>query len=281
MHKIGLIKYFNLTGKKQINNSRYKIPVLGKVGYHNLFDWEPWMITLIKKFELTDQSLFVDVGVNIGQSLLKVKSINPGIKYIGFEPNPTCTNYVELLIKSNDIKNAVVVPVGLSTNNEINELNLFNDLSSDGAASIVKDIRPGNKIFGTKYVPIFNLQTIKTNLDFDNLSILKVDVEGAEYEVLSEFRKDISKYKPAILIEILPVYSPDMKERLVRQQKIEALLSELEYSIFKIEFNTIELIAIKEMSTIGIHNDINECDYVFIHKSNRQKFFADFKQWLT
>ena len=41
---------------------------------------------------------YLDIGVNIGQTLMKLKSVNPKIEYIGFEPNATCVHYVNKLI---------------------------------------------------------------------------------------------------------------------------------------------------------------------------------------
>ena len=41
---------------------------------------------------------FIDVGVNVGQTLLKLKSISSEINYLGFEPNPNCVNYLKNLI---------------------------------------------------------------------------------------------------------------------------------------------------------------------------------------
>jgi len=281
LHKIGLIKHFNLMGSKTINQNTYKIPVLGKVGYHNLFDWEPWMSTLMQSMDLATDALFVDVGVNIGQSLLKIKSIYPEIRYQGFEPNPTCNNYLDLLINKNNLKNTTVLPVGIAAHNHAVELSLYNDLASDGAASIIKDIRPGNKVFGKKYVPVFNLKTIKESVDFDQLAILKIDVEGAEYEVLAEFENEIARNKPFILIEILPVYNAEMKDRLERQQKIESLISKLDYLMFKIEYQAGKLSAIRSIDQIGINSDINQCDYLFIHISKMNGIKQKLKTWLS
>lgn len=57
--------------------------------------------------------VFVDVGVNFGQSLITCKSVDSACPYVGFEPNVSCCKLVEDMILINDIENAHVVPVAL------------------------------------------------------------------------------------------------------------------------------------------------------------------------
>jgi hypothetical protein len=60
---------------------------------------ELWMIDLLKIVLPIGNKSFVDVGINVAQTLLKLKSVSPEINYIGFEPNPVYTNYGAKLIK--------------------------------------------------------------------------------------------------------------------------------------------------------------------------------------
>lgn len=69
-----------------------------------------------------DSRDFIDVGVNIGQTLLNVRSIDKDRNYIGFEPNPTCINYVMELIKINDFKNTTLIPFGIAGNDGVEVL---------------------------------------------------------------------------------------------------------------------------------------------------------------
>ena len=50
------------------------------------------MIDILKIVLPIENKKFIDVGVNIGQTLLKLKSVSSEIDYIGFEPNPICVN---------------------------------------------------------------------------------------------------------------------------------------------------------------------------------------------
>jgi FkbM family methyltransferase len=90
---------------------------------------------LIKKKQLPADGIFIDVGVNVGQTLLNFRSCyeNP---YWGFEPNPSCVYYLQTLIKKNKFKNTRIIPVGLSSQNELAKFYIKNE--TDSAGTIVK-----------------------------------------------------------------------------------------------------------------------------------------------
>ena len=60
---------------------------------------EPWMNSVLKDVFKVCEGTFLDIGVNLGQTLLHVKTLEPARKYIGFEPNPTCCFYANSLIE--------------------------------------------------------------------------------------------------------------------------------------------------------------------------------------
>lgn len=84
-------------------------------------------------------NFFIDVGVNIGQTLMKVKSIDKDILYVGFEPNPNCVNYVNKFIEVNHIENCTIYPVGLSEKIGFETLYADNEVAS--GATMLKDFR--------------------------------------------------------------------------------------------------------------------------------------------
>ncbi len=57
---------------------------------------------------------FIDVGANIGQTLLKVVTMDPNRDYLGFEVSPFCNHYLDELITINGLSRCLVVPIGLS-----------------------------------------------------------------------------------------------------------------------------------------------------------------------
>jgi FkbM family methyltransferase len=114
--------------------------------------------------------------------LLKLKSVNSQVQYVGFEPNPKCIFYVDELIKVNNFENTKLVPVGLMNENSLLELNFFSEAETDSSASLISNFRPNQKTYYSKYVPALNYDSLR--LPIDKVAILKIDVEGAEVFVI-------------------------------------------------------------------------------------------------
>ena len=174
LNKLSLLKFFNLTGEVTLNGKRFKIPILQKTGFSNLFVTETWMIKILEVVLPIDNKKFVDVGVNIGQTLLKLRSVSSEISYIGFEPNPMCVNYSAKLIKENEFKNTILIPSGISEKTELGKLNFYSPSETDSSASMIEDFRFNQKTFRQEFVPLFDLNRLKSAIDLDSISILKI-----------------------------------------------------------------------------------------------------------
>ncbi len=105
LNKFGLLKILNLSFKITVNNNSFKIPVIAGIGFNNLFMSEVWMVQVLEKITKLKHGTFIDVGVNIGQTLIKLRSVDKEREYLGFEPNPLCVFYTEELIKKIIFKN--------------------------------------------------------------------------------------------------------------------------------------------------------------------------------
>lgn len=90
----------------------------------------------------TPETLLVDVGVNIGQTLIKYALLaGPNCRYIGFEPNVKAAAYVDEVIARNALSLASVVPIGLSEDKRLTHLLMTSVGSTDPAASVDPLIR--------------------------------------------------------------------------------------------------------------------------------------------
>ncbi|GAA4281635.1 FkbM family methyltransferase [Gaetbulibacter aestuarii] len=263
---------FNFTFSLKIDNIKYKVPVIHGLGisHRNLND--PWMLELLKIIHPIAGHKMIDVGANIGQTLLKMKSIDPKIKYIGFEPNPGCIFYLHQLIKTNKIENTQIVPVAVSDQTQLESLHFYNDSADDASATIIPDYRQNN-MFHQELVPAFHVNVLREHIDFKEMSILKIDVEGSELQVIKSFEKEIASYLPIIIIEILPVYDEKKEvKRYKNQKEVQSIIQNLEYSMFRIIKSNGKLSGVLEIQAIGIHSDIDACDYIFIPKTKVQSF---------
>ena len=165
-------------------STRFKIPIIYEMGLGNLATSEPWMMELIHDLYKNHEGTFVDIGANIGQTLLKLKSVCPTVEYIGFEPNPACVYYLRELIKVNHLQHSIVIPAGLYHTSTLLELFYYSLSEVNSGASVVEDYRSTNKIYDRQFVPVFNFDSLSSCLKLTDIAILKIDVEGAEMEVI-------------------------------------------------------------------------------------------------
>jgi len=264
LRKLKVASFFNQRVILVENGRRFHIPLFGELGYSNLALTEPWMTTLFKKLPVAFQranGLFVDVGVNIGQTLLKLRSVYPDQKYVGFEPNPTCVYYVNALVEANRFHDVTVYPVGISNENAVLSLNLYGDQGDDSAASLVENFRPDQKVVRSIHVPVFSCDSLAIGV---GIAFLKIDVEGGELEVLTGFRGLLCRDRPLILTEILPVYQSSNSMRLERQENIEAMMHEINYSCFRVMHPADQFEGLVPVEKIGIHSSVEWSDYLWI-----------------
>lgn len=233
LNKLGLTKNVNFIVARSLNNKKVHIPVINGLGYDNLYPAELWIDSVIEKLLLRKRGAFIDVGINVGQTLLKLRNIDPAVEYIGFEPNPICIFYAESLIRANAFLNCKIVPVGLSDKDTVLQLGLNSE--TDPAASMVENFRPGQNIARKIYVPVNRFDTVDEKLRIGAISIIKIDVEGAELEVLQGLVDTIKTKRPSVIMEILPCYTNENVTRIKRQEKVEQLFSSLNYTIFRIK----------------------------------------------
>ena len=126
-----------------------------------------------KKFE---SGIFVDVGANIGKYTILVGNHLKNGKIIAIEPDPD--NFVSLKrnVKLNKLRNIVCINKAVYSENRT--LKLYKAEGSVGHSVIVK---PSNN-----YIEIQGetLDNILKNIGVQSIDLLKIDVEGAESEVL-------------------------------------------------------------------------------------------------
>lgn len=264
-NKLGVKRYYNV----QRNGKTFQIPIFNRIGFANFAHTEPWMDNVLKRLGGNDKRL-LDIGVNVGQTLMKWKSLYPNAYYLGVEPNVACVAYVNDLIEKNQIKNASVLPVALSDRPGLIFLYTSSTDPSDIAGTTIENFREEG---GERAIPIASLSfnEITTDKPFD---LIKIDVEGAESDVIESIFKANPANNPTILCEILPVYKKENTDRLERQNKIAQILAENKYAIFRIMKSP--KLAIVELNEFDIHADMELCEYIFVHQNEKENLIAHF-----
>ncbi len=261
-----IAKLFNFNYAITLNKTRFKIPVVNNLGAGNIRLKEDWIFSLLKMLELKNDEQFIDVGVNFGQTLLAYRSCYPNNTYYGFEPNPPCLFYLRRLIEKNRFNNVNIIPVGLSDSTGL--VKFFSQTVYDSSATIIEDLRPDfyTNTLAT-YIPVFKFDELVV-ANNEKVAVVKIDVEGAELNVLKGMKNLLNKQKPIVICEILDYHTQSTAE--ITQQRATALVNMMKengYSVYKIKvagnkvsFNKIDKITLTQWTT----KSMNANDYLFI-----------------
>jgi FkbM family methyltransferase len=260
LHGGRLISRFNFTTTARVNDREVRVPLLAGVGYENLGVSEWWLDTLLQRLFRHTTGAFIDVGTNVGQTLLKVKTLAPDIQYVGFEPNPVCFHYTQRLVSLNKFQNCTVVPVGLFSRAAL--LPFFAQSDTDVSGSVVEGFRPTGERPQMMHVPVFDGDSVLEVLGWPKVGVLKIDVEGGELDVIEGLRGTIRRDRPFVICEILPLFStngPRGRFRKPRQDRLLADMRDEGYVMYRI----LEDATAQPLTDIELHVDMKLTNYLF------------------
>lgn len=231
--------------------------------------WEPtWKTEIIKRLLPLSSGDFIDVGANTGQTLFDFLFTNHQGRYIGFEPNIKCLGCLRKIVNHNRLQNCSIVPVGLSDSNQMMTLYLHQGLSMDSSASTISTLRPGRN-FDTQFIPCYRFDTVRELIGIEKISLMKIDVEGAELAVLNGMKETLSKLRPFILCEVLHADSKvELDSHAQHLIRLMQLLEEARYTVFHLDkdWHTFKTLVKIDAFPVKYWTEENaeECDYLFV-----------------
>ena len=276
--KAGILDRVNLTRGAEIGGRRYRIPVTAGLGLHNLTGgaYDRWRAPLLDA-ALACPGVFLDVGANVGQTLLEVRARDPARAYVGCEPNPACAAYVDRLARANRLGEAApcaIVPAGLTDADGL--LTLDDSGEGSAVASAVPGFRPPAFYTHSRRVCGLRGDEVLDALDLGPLAAVKVDVEGGEPEALRGLTGTLRRDRPPVFCEILPVLEPghDTDElhafREGRQDRLLEHMRGLDYRLFRTAHDG----TVVPLTEIARHADLALCDYLFLPAESADAFLA-------
>src|SRR5205085_11021899 len=168
-----LLRPFNLVMPTRAYGPRFKVPILRGVGGSHRSGSEPWMVDLLARlFKVCGSTGLIDVGVNIGQTLLKLRSIDRQCRYVGCERDPFCIQFINEIIALNGFENCTILPVALST--QAGLIAFQADSEADSAASMVEQLRPGKRSIRKQYVSMLSFDDIAPGLELAGIPVVKI-----------------------------------------------------------------------------------------------------------
>ncbi len=265
-----IYKRIQPTASLSIRGKKLSIPI-GRDGTLRIIFWqESWKTKLIEQLLSISDGTFIDIGANMGQTLLDFVSSCPDQPdhYFGFEPNPVCVAYLEELIRINQLIGCSVIPVGLSDTSEIMPLYVNLDDPADVSASMIKEARQ-KQITMEKLVPSYRFDDVWGKIGINPIGVIKIDVEGNELNVLKGMQNNLMEFRPYIICEVLHAgKTVDITTYAEQKNSLMRFLENSDYVVFKIMINTQNnLSGLEKISSFPIKQwsdeSIRECDYLF------------------
>jgi FkbM family methyltransferase len=169
-----------------------------------------------------DGTTVIDVGTNIGETLLNFARINQTGVNIGFEPIPAIFSKAKLNIQLNSFENIVLENVGLSSADDTLSFQVPNEHNS-GGIFLVK-----HSDDNIERVRVMKLDDYVGRENLKEISLIKIDVEGFEMNVLRGAKETIRKFRPALFVEINDGF---LRREGSSAKEVFAFLEDLGYEI--------------------------------------------------
>lgn len=279
-----LVKCLGFSRNIKVNGRIYKMRAMMTDLPKPLNEYEFWLDTVYTAILKCFPGAFIDVGVNRAQTLFTLLRLDPSRRYVGFEPQLGSALTVRDFISRNELRQYEIVPVALSDRCGLKKLYLTRKGGFDGGASTAEGLRPKTFYSEEEIVPLLTGDVALQEIEIKKIAVIKIDVEGAEYEVLSGFNQTLQSIRPAVVFEVLddwvdPQSNPILKKnsdwKKASAAQITSLFSNMNYQLFNIIAE--EGLRPIEHIEIRINNNLNLCNYVAIPTENVDNFMVAVK----
>lgn len=133
-------------------------------------------------------SVILDCGANIGVSVLNYKRHFPGAEIIAFEPDPVIVKVLKRNLTENSASNVKIIEAAVWTEN--GEMPFFCE-GADGSR-IVVDGQAELKYHAVKTIDL-------ADFIIRPIDLIKMDIEGAEYDVISHLASRLELVKNMVI----------------------------------------------------------------------------------
>jgi FkbM family methyltransferase len=168
---------------------------------------------------------FVDVGSNKGDfSLLAAKTVGSNGKVLSFEPEPRNCYWIRRSIQASGYENIKLYEFALSGTDGTALLHLGR---KSGWHTLVPECPDRDQ--GVIGVVTKRLDSVLEEADQSKVDMIKIDVEGAELEVLKGARGALSNNNDLVLLmDLHPYLGVDVAE-------VFKILEELDFRVYKVQ----------------------------------------------
>ena len=195
--------------------------------------FESDLIKILQKY-VKEGDIFIDIGANIGYiSAFAASLVGKSGEVHSFEPVPIYFNYLRNMVNLNKDFKIYINNCALGESNQVSNISVTN-LSTIGWNTMVPNLMRADAIKEIIKIDVIRLDEYIFEKGLENVSFIKIDVEGYEYPVLKGLTKFFEKKKkrlPSPVVEIAPGAYSNLNIHL---KDLEFLLNKYNYKPFSL-----------------------------------------------
>jgi FkbM family methyltransferase len=190
--------------------------------YHSKFwrkaaagKWEP------ETFQVLDAHLdkdhdYLDIGAWIGPTVLY--GAHRARRVMCFEPDPVAFRHLAWNLELNRVDNVSAFSVAISSGFGLARMASFGGEAGDSTTSLLNDGDHGSDVMTIGW------QDFAAKADLARVSLVKLDIEGAEFDVLPQMIPWLKEQRPALYLSTHAPFLPE-ETRKARMAELADLLS--------------------------------------------------------
>lgn len=218
--------------------------------------FEPHCLAIVKKLLRTGDT-FVDIGGNIGlYTIYGSQIVGLAGKVLTFEPIPSHCVRIRENLALNNITNFIVFETALGDKTGIVDLEIPEG-GNQGCFSVSNNAEPIKSGENKTRAKISRFDDVIRDNDPSKISLIKIDIEGAEFMALQGMQEMFSKFCPSVIIELNQIALNRLGSNSFA---VISWFQDKGYRGWTISITG----RLQELSS----DEISFCECLFIHKSN-------------
>lgn len=145
----------------------------------------------------------LELGANVGYHTIQGALANPQARYIAVEPHPVNVSLLKKNFKLNNITSVKIVEAAVVGKKSSDKMTLavpVNDFQESPSGCYLADGAEAIKRVSNQLITVDVVQATELT---DGIDLIKIDVEGYEYNILSSIHEYIVNNRPIIFVEVL------------------------------------------------------------------------------
>jgi FkbM family methyltransferase len=186
---------------------------------------------------ISKDSVMLDIGANVGAISIPLARKHPFSEFHCFEPHPDNFGDLKFNLSINKLTN--VIPIQkIVCDRETESISFFAQQAGSNDNLGLSSLRPNSDLGEFKEIKMAGTSIDVYCRSLDKIiSVIKIDVQGAELDVLESAKNVLSNHRPVIFFEFEEEYYQSEVEAAAAKRRLIELLSKAGYELHAIVGN--------------------------------------------